>query len=161
MITIAYGQHRSADLADRHARQIERDENLLPGSVNWKRRNAKGRFSNRGHFFEFFKEEGIREYTFRAKYDGKAQRGGKHPVNMEMHFFAPSGLKLKPALDAIEHWALMGDLPDRWKPPVAIEWNGKVYERQIDLENLRFALYKIFEGADIEILDTKKDRDLE
>lgn len=146
---IVYGHHRSAALADRHARKIERDNDLPNGAVSWTRRNASGRFSNRGQFFIFVFEEGISEYSLRAEYDGKAQRGGRHPIDLEFHFFAPRGLQEEAALDAIEHWALMGNLPPRWVAPVAITCRGKVYEKPGDVSNLRYALYKIFEEADI------------
>jgi hypothetical protein len=56
--------HRNAALADRHARQIERERELKRYSIYWKRRRADGRYSLRGHHFNFWhrSEEDIYEW---------------------------------------------------------------------------------------------------
>jgi hypothetical protein len=53
---VIIGHHRSADLAERHRRQLERDSGVPVGITS--RRNATGAYSTRGHTFTFeFEEE--------------------------------------------------------------------------------------------------------
>jgi hypothetical protein len=56
MKTFLTGNHRSVNLAERHRREIERNNPGTTVEITW-RRDASGRFSNRGTRFTFSIDE--------------------------------------------------------------------------------------------------------
>lgn len=80
------GKHRSLELAERRRRELEREHNA--SFVIVARRNGKGRYSNRGHYFVFegqpkgmFRTTVAISYPLRKKYRSfKITRWTRQPL---------------------------------------------------------------------------------
>lgn len=110
---IIIGQHRSQALADRHLRDIRREH---PDSTvqETSRRNARGRFSMRGHFFTFEVIDHPEKLELVAHFD---YGGGRKSnlIEFQLHIFAPRGTSDEDAIKTIRQRARGVPWPKGWK----------------------------------------------
>ena len=114
-----YGEHRSRDLAERRARELERKYGV-PYEIT-ERRDARGRYNERGRSFTFErgKAEKEKEYVLNFDYKSKPHRG--NAVAVQVHIFAPSGLKKDEVRKAFYDWLDEKPLPEGWRVAV-MDW---------------------------------------
>jgi len=111
--------HRNYSLALRHLSALRRE---YPGqSVELlSRRNSSGRFSSRGHHFQFEVRERQERVELVAHFDyGSSKK--KSVIEMQLHVFAPGGLDDSEYIQAIRDRAQGRAWPSR-------EWSARLLE---------------------------------
>lgn len=111
------GHHRSLALAERHRRTLGEGWEIKS------RRNAAGRYSSRGHTFEFEKKEAeVQEYVL---YWQKQKRGRTVFPKVHIIIAAPPRQTRKTIISGVEQWSL-GQPQAGWSIR-AISLHGKEY----------------------------------
>lgn len=112
-------------LAERHGAKLARGRNVVSVELV-SRRNAKGKFSSRGHFFVFRvkkrKRRPIvkREYVVRFSY--QARKKGTNKL-IEIHLEGPNRNDRDKVIAIVIEWIKTGKIKRFWKVR-SIDWQG-------------------------------------
>lgn len=105
-------RHKRFDLAERHARQIERETG---SKVVIHRRNAKGRFDSRGTYYTFY-IPGQKEYIVNVIHS-KQSKGSPH-VEVQISATGPAGASRDEVLQAVSNRIENDEDDEGWKTKI-------------------------------------------
>jgi len=116
---IISAQHRSYALALRHLRELRRK---YPSAELLSRRNARGRYSSRGQFYEFEVTEETQQKIELVLHFDYSSTAARDLLRFQVHVIGPGNVSDDEALRVVrEHFTKGGKYPKGWREK-AIYW---------------------------------------